>query len=96
MAKGSLARVRAHQGQVGEAELLVQEAIAELEGTDFLTDHADVLTDAADVFLMAGRADEAADALALALALYEQKGDLVTPPRIQAMLDGIRPTEGVH
>ena len=63
MAKGSLARVRAHQGRVDEAELLVQEAVADLEGTDFLTDHADVLTDAADVFLLAGRADEAADAL---------------------------------
>jgi class 3 adenylate cyclase/tetratricopeptide (TPR) repeat protein len=96
VAKGALARVMANQGRVGEAELLVQEAVAELEGTDFLTDRADVLTDAADVFLLAGRADEAADALALALTLYEQKGDIVTPPRIQAMLDGIRPTEGVH
>jgi hypothetical protein len=83
--------VRAHQGRVGEAELLVREAVASLEETDFLTDHADVLTDAADVFLMAGRHDEAADALAVALKLYEQKGDLVTPPRIRAMLEGIRP-----
>jgi hypothetical protein len=70
--------------------------VTTLEGTDFLTDHADVLTDAADIFLMAGRAGEAADALSLALTLYEQKGDLVTPPRIKAILDGIRPTEGVH
>jgi predicted ATPase/class 3 adenylate cyclase len=91
MQKGSLARVRAHQGRVAEAELLVREAVASLEETDFLTDHADVLTDAADVFLMAGRHDEAADALALALTLYEQKGDLVTPPRIRAMFEGIRP-----
>ena len=68
----------------------MQEAIAELEGTDFLTDHADVLTDAADVFLVAGRADDAADALAIALTLYEQKGDTVTPPRIRTMLAEIR------
>jgi predicted ATPase/class 3 adenylate cyclase len=92
VAKGSLARVRAHQGRVPEAEVLVREAVASLEETDFLTDRADVLTDAADVFLIAGRHDEAADALTLALALYEQKGDLVTPPRIRAMLEGIRPT----
>ena len=92
MGKGSLARVRAHQGRVDEAELLAREAVAQLEGTDFLTDRADVLTDAADVFLVAGRASEAADALGLALTLYQQKGDIVTPPRIQAMLDGIRPT----
>ncbi len=91
LGKGSLARVRAHQGRVGEAELLVREAVAELEGTDFLTDRADVLTDLADVLLVAGRADEAADALDLALTLYEQKGDIVTPPRIRALLDGIRP-----
>jgi class 3 adenylate cyclase/tetratricopeptide (TPR) repeat protein len=96
VAKGALARVMAHQGRVGEAELLAQEAVAELEGTDFLTDRADVLTDAADVFLVAGRADDAAHALTLALALYEQKGDVVTPSRIQARLDDIRGAEGVH
>jgi tetratricopeptide (TPR) repeat protein len=88
-AKGSLARVRAHQGRVDEAEQLVREAVVELEGTDFLTDHADVLTDAADVFLVAGRADEAADALTLAMTLYEQKGDIVTPPRIRAAIGEI-------
>lgn len=96
MGNGSLARVWAHQGRIAEAEPLAREAVAALEGTDFLTDRADVLTDLADVLLVAGRAGEAADALVLALSLYEQKGDVVTPPRIQAMLDGIRPTEGVH
>jgi predicted ATPase len=92
MGKGSLARVRAHQGRSDDAELLVREAVADLEETDFLTDRADVLTDLADVLLVAGRSGEAADALALALTLYQQKGDVVTPPRIQAMLDAIRPT----
>jgi predicted ATPase/class 3 adenylate cyclase len=96
LGKGSLARVRAHQGKADDAERLVREAVADLEGTDFLTDRADVLTDLADVLLVAGRSGEAADALALALTLYERKGDVVTPSRIQAMLDGIRPTEGVH
>ena len=91
IAKGSLARVRAHQGRVGDAEILAREAVAQLEGTDFLTDRADILTDAADVLLVAGRAREAADALDLALTLYEQKGDTVTPPRIRATLAGIRP-----
>ena len=96
MGKGSLARVRAHQGRVAEAELLVREAVADLEETDFLTDHADVLTDAADVFLVSGRAEEAVAALESALTLYEQKGDTVTPARIQAMLAAIRPTEGAR
>ncbi|MBA3687980.1 MAG: tetratricopeptide repeat protein [Chloroflexi bacterium] len=88
--KGSLARVRAHQGRVDEGEPLAREAVALLAGTDFLIDRADVMTDLADVLLVAGRADEAADALVQAIALYEQKGDIVTPVRIRARLDGIR------
>ena len=96
MGKGSLARVRAHQGRIAEAEALAREAVAALEGTDFLTDRADVLTDLADVLLVAGRASEAADALDLALTLYEQKGDTVTPPHIRAMLDAIQARQGVH
>jgi class 3 adenylate cyclase/tetratricopeptide (TPR) repeat protein len=95
MGKGSLARARAHQGRVDEGEVLAREAVAALDETDFLTDRADVLTDLADVLLVAGRPEEAADALALALTLYEQKGDVVTPPRIRAMLDATRPTDGV-
>jgi len=90
LGKGSLARVRAHQGRVDEGESLAREAVALLAGTDFLIDRADVFTDLADVLLVAGRAAEAADALDQAIALYEQKGDIVTPVRIRAMLDGIR------
>ena len=96
LGKGSLARVQAHQGRVDEAVALARDAVAALESTDFLTDRADVFTDLADVLLVAGRAGEAAEALGLALTLYEQKGDSVTPPRIQAMIDEIRPTEGVR
>ena len=48
------------------------------------------MTDLADVLLVAGRADEAPNALVQAIALYEQKGDIVTPLRIRARLDGIR------
>jgi class 3 adenylate cyclase/tetratricopeptide (TPR) repeat protein len=92
--KGSLARVWAHRGRVSDAEVLVREAVQQLEGTDFLIDHADVLTDLADVLFVAGRAGEAADALDRALALYEQKGDIVTPPRIRAMLTVMRASAG--
>ena len=67
-----------------------------LEETDFLTDRADVLTDFADVLLVAGKAGEAADALELALSLYELKGDVVTPPRIRAAIAAIRPTDGIR
>ena len=88
--KGSLARVRAHQGRVDEGETLAREAVALLAGTDFLIDRADVMADLADVLLVAGRADEAADALDQALSLYEQKGDIVTSVRIRAQRDELR------
>ena len=39
-----------------------------------------------------GRVYQALGQYDKALTLYEQKGDIVTPPRIKAMLDGIRPT----
>ncbi len=96
MANGSLARAWAHQGRIAEAEALGRDAVMALEETDFLTDRADVLTDFADVLLVAGRAGEAADALELALSLYELKGDVVTPPRIRAAIAAIRPTDGTH
>ena len=94
LGKGSLARVLAHRGRAGEAEPLAREAVADLAPTDFLSDRADVLTDLADVLLVTGRAGEAADTLNLAVTLYEQKGDIVTPPRIRAMLADIRAREG--
>jgi class 3 adenylate cyclase/tetratricopeptide (TPR) repeat protein len=94
LGQGSLARVRAHQGRVDEGESLAREAVALLAGTDFLIDRADVFTDLADVLLVAGRADEAADALEQALALYQQKGDIMTPVRIRASLDDIRRSTG--
>jgi len=90
LGKGSLGRVRAHQGRVDEGESFAREAVELLAGTDFLIDRADVWTDLADVLLVARRPVEAADALDQALALYEQKGDIVTPVRIRAMLDEIR------
>jgi len=89
LGKGALARVRAHQGRIPEAEELAREAVALLAETDFLVDRADVLTDLADVLLVAGRNDEARDALSEALVLYQQKGDLVTPIRVRAAIEAI-------
>jgi len=89
LAKGALARVRAHQGRIREAEELAREAVALLAETDFLVDRADILTDLADVLLVAGRQDEARDVLSEALTLYQQKGDVVTPIRIRAAIEGI-------
>ena len=89
LAKGALARVRAHQGHISEAEALARQAVALLAETDFLVDRADIQTDLADVLLVAGRPNEAREALTEALALYEQKGDLVTPKRIRALIEAI-------
>jgi len=86
LGKGALARVRARQDRLADAENLAREAVALLADTDFLIDRADTLTDLADVLVLAGRSDDARDALIQALALYEQKGDVVTPVRIRATL----------
>jgi class 3 adenylate cyclase/tetratricopeptide (TPR) repeat protein len=89
LGKGALARIRAHQGRVTEAEGLAREAVALLAQTDCLVDQADILTDLADVLVVAGRPDEARAALSEALALYQRKGDVVTPIRIHAAIDSI-------
>ena len=91
LGKGALARVRAHEGHIEEAEALAREAVALLSHTDFLIDRAYVLGDLADVLLVAGRRDEARDGLQQALALYEEKGDLVTPARIRAQIGAVVP-----
>jgi class 3 adenylate cyclase/tetratricopeptide (TPR) repeat protein len=79
-------KVLARRGKVDEAERLAREAVAVSEKTDFLNEQGDVYADLAEVLLLAGKADEAAAALAQALARYERKGNLVSTRRAQARL----------
>jgi tetratricopeptide (TPR) repeat protein len=82
---GVLASILARRGQADEAEAMAREATAFFEGTDFLTDHATSLLDLAEVLRIAGRPEEAADAVRHALDLYERKEDRVSADRARKL-----------
>jgi hypothetical protein len=58
--------------------------------TDFTTAQADARRVLGEVLVAAGSADEAADALAEALALYERKGSTALVSRTRSLLTRCR------
>jgi hypothetical protein len=56
------------------AERVIREALALIEPTEFLSLHCEVLSDAAEIAVMAGRGTDAVTALESALALHERRG----------------------
>jgi len=84
------AKVLARHGDSAEAERLAREAVAVCEETDMLNAQGDTYVDLAEVFLLAGKTDEAAAALAQALERYERKGNLVSAGRAQTRLAELR------
>jgi len=85
-----LALVHAHKGQTGEAEVLVQEAIAIADRTDSLNGQADARCDLAEVLIAAGRTADAAEALEQALERYAQKKNLAMIAQVQPKLEALR------
>ncbi len=79
----------AAKGDLSAAESLALEAVALAAVTDFLRWHGEALADLASVLEMAGRPEEAADALREAIALYERKGDLAHIRRESARLEAL-------
>jgi tetratricopeptide (TPR) repeat protein len=84
------AKVLARRGQHADAERLGREAIAIAEGTDFLNGQGDANADLAAVLSLAGRAEEAAEALEQALERYERKGNIVMAARMRDRLAVLR------
>jgi class 3 adenylate cyclase/tetratricopeptide (TPR) repeat protein len=84
---GVLARVRAKEGDVTEAEELIDEAVAIVERTDFLFDRGTVQLDRAEVMELLGRDEEARAARERALEMFEEKGDLVSAARTRSLLE---------
>ena len=80
------AKVLACRGDHAQAERLAREAVTIGEGTEMLNEQADTYADLAEVLSLAGRAQEAAEALELALARYERKGNLVMAGRTRDRL----------
>jgi tetratricopeptide (TPR) repeat protein len=65
---------------------LAEEAVELLRATDARVTQADALTDLAAVWAQAGRADDAAAALAEALALHEEKGNRAAAASTRALM----------
>jgi tetratricopeptide (TPR) repeat protein len=86
LGQGILATVLAREQRFDEAEAMARDANAFYEQTDFLTDHASVVLDLAEVLRLAGRREEAAASVRRAIELHERKGDLVSVEQARELL----------
>jgi len=84
------AKLLARRGEHVEAARLAHEAVAFGEATDDLNGQGDAFADLAEVLLLAGKRDEAADALQQALERYERKENRVSAQRAQARLSELQ------
>jgi tetratricopeptide (TPR) repeat protein len=84
------AKLLARRGDHGSAQRLAREAVALGNGTDLLNYVADAYSDLGEVLELGGRTDEAAIALAEALARYERKENLVMAERTRTRLAELR------
>jgi class 3 adenylate cyclase/tetratricopeptide (TPR) repeat protein len=87
------AMVAARRGRFEEGDRLAREAIALLDDGDFINDQADAWIALAEVLELAGRTDEAADAVREALDRFRRKGNVVQGAAAEARLArlGARP-----
>ncbi len=83
------AKLVARERDFDRALQYAREAVAVIAQTGDVPTRADRLVDLAEVSRLAGRPEEAAEALRRALALYEQKGHLVGAQRARAALAGL-------
>jgi class 3 adenylate cyclase len=81
------AKVIARKGEFESADKLAREGVRFAAESDFLNDHADALVDHAEVLQLGGRRGEASSAVESAVALYEQKGNVVSAAKARALLD---------
>ena len=79
-------KVLAWRGELDEAERVGREAVAIASATDVLELRAQALADLGEVLRLAGRPDESAAALKEAIALYEEKGNVVEIGRLRGLL----------
>lgn len=86
---GALARVRARQGRVEEAEHMAREAVAYFERTDYTTDRTFVLMDLAEVLRLAGRPDEAIATIHEAIRLFDEREDVVSAAHARELIEEI-------
>jgi class 3 adenylate cyclase/tetratricopeptide (TPR) repeat protein len=84
--RGVSAKLLAHRGEVDDAERAAREAVEMIRGADDPIDLANALMDLSEVLRLARRDDEAAPVVTEALALYEQKGNLVAAENARKLI----------
>ena len=84
--RGVKAALLARRGGLPEAERMARQAVALAERTDFLNHRAETRVVLGTVLGAQGRPEDARAALASALDLYEQKGNLVSAGQVRAAL----------
>ncbi len=84
----------AHRGELEQAEALARTAVATAETrTDNVWWRASTHEDLATVLERAGRIDEAREALARSLAIWERKGCLPFAQRVRTRIDSLGPAQ---
>ena len=89
------ARVLARRGELAAGEAAARAAVAQSKASDDLSQRGDALVNLAFVLERAGRADDAADALRDALALYQRKGNVVAAAQARTLIESERRRVGV-
>ena len=91
-----LAKVHARRGRYAEAEKLAREAVDLMSRSDSLNTQGNTYMDLGAVLRISGREAEAAEAYAIALRLYELKGNVPSAARARSFLEscsaGISPS----
>jgi class 3 adenylate cyclase/tetratricopeptide (TPR) repeat protein len=75
------AKLHARAGRSDDAERVAREAVSLLSDTDMVDYHARAVADLAEVLHAVDRPEEAADQLAVAIELFEAKGNVVRAER---------------
>jgi tetratricopeptide (TPR) repeat protein len=88
------ARVLARRGEHGEAERLAHEAVEIGETTEDLSSKAEARADLGEVLALAGRREDAAQAVEQALARFEAKENIVRAKQMRERLAELRAEAG--
>jgi tetratricopeptide (TPR) repeat protein len=86
------AKLLARRGEHAEAERIAREAVASGDESEMTNVQGDCYADLGDVLLLAGKPEEAAEALVQALERYERKENLVMAERTRERLAALTPT----
>jgi ATP/maltotriose-dependent transcriptional regulator MalT len=84
-------RVLARRGAVAEGEALVRASLDVIRTSDEPDSRGEALMALAEVLELAGRSAEAAGAVREALALFEEKGNVVSAARAKDQIGGVGP-----